>query len=421
MAFWGLIDVHILFLTENFPPEVNASASRVYERAVYWVAAGHDVTVVTCFPNFPQGKLYPGWRQRLWQIDSVDGIRVVRLPTYVARNEGFVRRTADFVSFMFSAVLSTPFLPRPDVVVATSPQFFAAVAGWLVAGLKRRPFIFELGDIWPASIRAVGTMKASVLLDWLERLELFLYRRSAAVIALTPAFKADLVRRKIDARKIAVVVNGVDLPRYSPRDKDPEVVEKCGLTDAFTVGYIGTHGLAHCLENVVEAAASVTPSERIRFLLVGDGAAKPALVAACAARAIEAVVFVDPQPKARVPSFWSVCDVALVHLKNNPVFSEVIPSKIFEAMAMGLPILLAAPEGEASSIVRRERAGLVIPAGDPGELIAAIRTLREKPELRAEFARNSLAAAPRYSRRFQAEAFALVLEKVLSGESVAES
>src|SRR5262249_23567383 len=157
------------------------SASRVYERACFWVADGHKVTVVTCFPNFPQGKLYPGYKQRLWQREITDGIEVIRLPTYIARNEGFVRRTADFVSFMCAAVLATPRLPRADVVVATSPQFFAAVAGWLVGVLKRRPFVFELGDLWPATILAVGAMRRGFLVRRLEQLELFLYRRSAAV------------------------------------------------------------------------------------------------------------------------------------------------------------------------------------------------------------------------------------------------
>jgi glycosyltransferase involved in cell wall biosynthesis len=411
--------VHILFLTENFPPEVNASATRVYERAVYWVKAGHEVTVVTCFPNFPQGRLYDGWRQHIWQIDYLDGIRVIRLPTYIARNEGFVRRTADFVSFMIASVVATPWLPSVDVVVATSPQFFAAVAGWVIAAMRRRPFVFELGDLWPASIRAVGAMRESVLLDALERLELFLYRRSAAVVALTQSFKADLTRRGIDPKKIAVVINGVDLPRYSPHPKDSELVAQLALERAFTVGYLGTHGLAHDLGNVLAAADRLRAYSDIRFLLVGDGAAKPALRLASDERGLASVVFVDPQPKARIPAFWGVCDVALVHLKNDPVFAEVIPSKIFEAMAMGLPVLLVAPLGEATRIVEREQAGIVVEAGNPDALAKAVLRLRDDVDLRLRLAANSLNAAQRYSRKFQADSMIAVLDRVITGGVVA--
>ena len=408
--------MRILFLTENFPPEVNAAATRVHERGVYWVKDGHEVTVVTCFPNFPQGKLYQGWRQRLYQVDVVDGIRVVRLPTYVARNEGFARRSADFISFMIAAVVATPWLPRSDVVVATSPQFFAAVAGWAIAGLKGRPFVFELGDLWPASIRAVGAMRDSWVLDALERVELFLYRRSAAVVALTPAFKRDLARRHIDPDKVAVVMNGVDLPRYSPRPKDPELLRRHVLEDKFVIGYVGTHGLAHDLGNVVSAAELLRDVPAIRFLLVGDGAAKAAVCGVAVARGLDNIVFVDAQPKERMPAYWSICDLALVHLRNDPVFAEVIPSKMFEAMAMGLPILLVAPPGEASGIVERERAGLVIAAGDPAALARAARDLYADRRRRDALAAASLDAAPRYSRRHQATAMLAVLERAARRE-----
>lgn len=409
--------MRILFLTENFPPELNAAATRVYERAIYWVRAGHAVTVVTCFPNFPQGRLYPGWRQRPYRIDFIDGIRVVRLPTYIARNEGFARRTVDFVSFMVAATIASPWLGQADVVVATSPQFFTAVAGWAISVLKRRPFVFELGDLWPASIRAVGAMRDSRVLDALEHVELFLYRRSAAVVALTKAFKSNLIARGIPAAKIAVVVNGVDLPRYAPRPKDPAVVARFDLAGKLVIGYLGTHGLAHDLRNVIGAANLLSDVPSVRFLFVGDGAAKPTLVRVAADLALDNVVFVDPQPKAAMPEYWSACDVALVHLKDDPVFADVIPSKIFEAMAMGLPILLVAPHGEATEIVSRENAGLVVPAGDPEALAAAVRTLRSDPDLRAELAANSLAAAPRYSRQHQADAMLSVLTKVVGNRS----
>jgi glycosyltransferase involved in cell wall biosynthesis len=401
----------ILFLADNFPPETNAAATRVHERAVHWVAWGHEVTVVTSFPNFPQGRLHPGYRNRWHQADTIDGIRVVRVKTFIAPNKGGAwRRALDFLSFMVTGTVAALFERRPDVVVATSPQFFAAVAGWLVGALKRVPFVFELGDIWPASIVGVGAMRRNPLLALMEKIELFLYRRAARVVALTRAFKENLTRRGIDPGKIAVVRNGVDLGRYAPRPRDAALASEWRLTGKFVVGYVGTHGMAHGLGNVLDAAERARAREDICFLLVGDGAEREMLLADAARRNLTNVRLIGPQPKEAMPRVWSLVDAALVHLRDSPVFAEVIPSKIFEAMAMGKPILLAAPKGEAREIVEGDRAGLWVPPGDPEALAAAARKLADDAELRERLGRAALAAAPTHSRRAQAEDMIAALE-----------
>lgn len=409
--------MHILFLTENFPPETNAAATRVFERARYWIRWGHDVTVLTSAPNFPQGKLYPGYRNHWYQAEDMDGIRVVRVKTFIAPNEGFFGRIVDFLSFMVTAFVAGLFQRRPDVVVATSPQFFAAVGGWALAGVRRRPFVFELGDLWPASIAAVGAMRDSVLLRALEHLELFLYRRSEVVIALTHAFKDDLVARGIVPDKIHVVRNGVDLPRYGRRDPDQGLREELGLNGAFVVGYIGTHGMAHALERVLEAAerlaAAPTPPP-VRFLFVGSGAAREGLTRLARERRLNNVVFVPAQAKSRIADYWAQCDVALVHLKDSAVFAGVIPSKIFEAMGMGLPILLAAPRGEACDIVRESGAGICIEAERPEVLAETLAGLAANPARLVGLRDASAAAAPSYSRERQAREFITVLERMLA-------
>ncbi len=410
--------MRILFLSENFPPETNAAATRVYERAIYWVRAGHEVTVITQAPNFPYGKIFEGYRNRWRQVETVDGIRVVRVKTYIAPNEGVVRRTLDFLSFMATAVLAALREERPSVVAATSPQFFAAVAGWMIGALRRVPFVFELGDLWPASIAAVGAMKPGLALRMVEKLELFLYRRSAAVVALTQAFRDNLVRRGIPPGKIAVVINGVDTDRYGPRPRDAALAEEWGVTDCFTAGYVGTHGMAHGLENVLDAAERFDGADAAgpKFVFAGPGAARDGLIADASARGLRNVVFIPPQPKDRMPAVWSLCDVALVHLKNSRVFAEVIPSKIFEAMAMGLPIVIAAPEGEATRIVEKAGAGLVVPPEDPAALADAVSKLKSDVPLRDRLAAASLAAAPRHSRRFQADAMIEALTAAAGGD-----
>lgn len=404
----------ILFIADNFPPETNAAATRVHERAVYWAQAGHEVTVITSWPNFPQGRLHEGYRNAWYGREARDGIDVVRVKTFIAPNRGLTR-ALDFLSFMVTAVVAGGFLRRPDVVVATSPQFFAAVAGWLLALRHWRPFVFELGDIWPASIVAVGAMRPSLPLRLLEKVELFLYRRAAAVIALTGAFKANLTGRGIPPAKIAVVRNGVDLSRYAPTPRDHDLAAEWGTANKFVIGYVGTHGMAHGLANVLAAALRLRHRDDIRFLLVGDGAERAALLAEKERRGLDNVLMLGMQPKAAMPRVWSLCDVALVHLRDTPVFAEVIPSKIFEAMAMGLPLLLALPAGEAADIVAMRGAGLWVPPEDPDALARAAERLADDTPGRQAMAAAALAAAPLHTRRRQAEEMIEALERVRAG------
>ncbi|MBC8269443.1 MAG: glycosyltransferase family 4 protein [Rhodospirillaceae bacterium] len=406
----------ILFLTENFPPESNAAATRVYERACYWADWGHQVTVITSAPNFPEGKLFQGFENKWKQTETMSGIRVVRVKTYIAANRGVLHRTLDFLSFMATGFFAALKEDRPDVIAATSPQFFTAVAGWAAGAARGVPFVFELGDLWPASIAAVGAMKKSFALGLIEKLELFLYRRSTAIAALTGSFKDNLVSRGIDADKISVVINGVDLSRYAPRSRDKALADEWGLAGKFVAGYIGTHGMAHALGNVLDAAERLKDDDGVRFLLAGAGAERDALIAEAAGRGLNNVVFMPRQPKERMPAVWSLCDVALVHLKDSPVFAGVIPSKIFEAEAMGLPLLLAAPEGEASAIVLNDKAGLHVAAEDPDALAAAVTHLSGDKALCQTFATAALAAAPDHSRETQAREMLDVLQMAAGGE-----
>jgi glycosyltransferase involved in cell wall biosynthesis len=404
----------ILFLSDNFPPERNAMSARVYERACYWVRWGHRVTVITCAPNFPEGKVFKGYTNRWHQVEEMSGIRVVRVKTYIAPNAGKYRRIVDTLSYMVAAFVAGLFERRPDMVVATTPQFFGALGGCVLAAVKRVPFVLELSDLWPDSVVALGGMKRNVAYRWFERIELWMYRRAVRIVALTRAFKENLVRRGIPPAKIGVVVNGVELSRYAPREKDRQLAEQWGLADQhFVVGYIGTHGMAHALENVLNAAALDCDSD-IRFLLVGSGAEREGLLATAQRIGLRNVVFVPAQPKETMPGYWSLCNVALVHLKDTPVFETVIPSKIFEAMGMGLPILLAAPKGEAAEIVEESGAGLWVAPEQPQELLDAVRLLKSKPELSHSLAVRSREAAFRYTRERQARDMMAILDEAVN-------
>lgn len=392
--------MHILFLTDNFPPEVNAPASRTFEHCREWVKAGHRVTVITCAPNFPKGRVFPGYKNKLWQSEETAGIRVVRVWTYITANEGFAKRILDYVSFMLAAVFASLFVRRVDVVVGTSPQFFTACAAYAAGGMKRVPWIFELRDIWPESIRAVGAMQHSLALDLLEKIELFLYRKASAIVSVTHAFRDRLMERGIRGEKIHVVTNGVDISRFSPRDKDSDLVAQHGLAGKFVAGYIGTHGMAHALDTILDAAKVLqdTPGgDRFRFLFLGDGAQKSALVQRAASLQLTNVIFVDSVPKDDVVRYWSVLDASIIHLKKTDLFTTVIPSKLFECMGMGISVLHGVA-GESRRIVEREDVGIPFEPESVQGLVDALQTLSADKALLERFHANALSAARRYDR-----------------------
>lgn len=393
--------MRILFLTDNFPPEVNAPASRTHEHCREWVQAGHDVTVITCAPNFPKGQVFPGYRNAFRQTSIVDGVRVVRVWSYITANEGFLRRSLDYLSFMVTSTIAGVCCRRPDIVVGTSPQLFTACAAYLVSRLRRRPFVFELRDLWPESIRAVGVIRSRWILGCLEWLELFLYRSAVLIVALTDAFSVNLVRRGIPREKIAVITNGVDLARYAPRARDPELVRQLELQGKFVAGYIGTHGLAHGLQTILDAAEIVlrsTQPDRHVFLLLGNGACKAALQREAGRRNLRNVRFVDSVGKDEVVRYWSLLDVSVIHLIRDPVFETVIPSKLFESMAMGVPVLLGV-EGEAAAIVRQHDVGLCFQPGSAQELVLALDRLREDNVVISRFRNACIQAAGQFDRR----------------------
>lgn len=392
--------VRILFISDNFPPEVNAPASRTYEHCRHWARAGHFVTVITCAPNFPKGKVFSGHRNALWSVEHIDGIRVVRVWSYITANEGFVRRVIDHVSFMVSATVASLFVGRQDVVIATSPQFFAACAGWIVGALKRCPFIFELRDIWPESIKAVGVMGDSWIFRRLEKLEMFLYRRATRIVAVTHSFRRSLVARGIDGRKIDVVTNGVEPSQFSPRPKDGDLILDLGLDGYFVAGYIGTHGLAHGLDTLLDAAAILQKCEGgtpVRMLFLGDGAAKAHLKARAKAMGLRNTLFLDSVPKSEVSRCWSLLDVSIIHLKGDDLFSTVIPSKLFECMGMGIPVLLGV-RGESAEIVRTEGVGAVFEPEDAQALADLLVELAAHQDRLSRWRENCLSAARKYDR-----------------------
>ena len=218
----------ILFLTDNFPPDVNAPATRTYEHCKEWVRKGVEVTVITCAPNFPQGKVYEGYKNKLIQKETIDGIKVIRVWTYITANEGFLKRIIDYISFSVSSFFAGLFV-KTDIIIATSPQFFTAMSGRWLSFFKRKPWIMEIRDLWPESVKTVSAMGDSKIFTFFEWLEMRLYKNANKLVTVTDTFKEEISARGIDKEKISVVKNGANLDLYKPQGKDISLLKELNL------------------------------------------------------------------------------------------------------------------------------------------------------------------------------------------------
>lgn len=381
--------MHVLFISNYFPPEVNAPANRLYDHARQWIKDGGTLDVLTAVPNFPEGAVYSGYRNRFTQ-EEIEGIPVTRVPMYLAENKGTCRRMISYLSFMLAAMWYVRKIQRrPDIVVASSPQFFSGLAGYLISRWKRVPFVLEIRDLWPDSIVAVGAIRRNWIIRFFEKLELHLYRHSTHIVTVTNSFKRIIAGKGIDDQKITVLKNGADLEGFS-KELDPhrleEVRRRFGLEGKFVASYIGTLGMAHRADIMLEAASQCSNSG-IVFMAVGSGAERDNIARQQDELQLENFRLIEKQSRELVPYFLKVSDVCVVHLKDAPLFSTVIPSKIFEAMVMGKPIALGI-RGEAAELIEDSGAGICFAPEDADGLIAVIKKLQRDKSLYARLAQG---------------------------------
>jgi glycosyltransferase involved in cell wall biosynthesis len=375
--------VKIVYLSQYFPPEMGAPAARVSELSRRWAERGHDVVVLTSFPNHPTGVVPPEYRGHLRLREQVGDVEVLRTFVYATPNKGVVRRGLAYLSFATSALLLGGLDRRvrdADVIVATSPQFLCAVAGWALSRLTRTPFVLEIRDLWPQSIVEVGVLPDThPAIAAMRSVESFLYRAADLLVGVTDSF-ADVWRAAgVDPAKIRVIKNGVDLQRFTPRDPDPAVRDALGIPrDAFVVSYIGTHGLAHKLEVLLDVADRLRHRADIRFVFVGEGAQRARLVEMAQQRGCANVQFVGERPRDEIPGLLAASDLIAVVLKRSPLFHHVLPSKMFEIMGAARPILLGV-QGEAQRVLEAADAGWAVPAEDVDAMVEAIEAAAADP------------------------------------------
>ncbi len=404
---------HILYISDNYLPELNAPSSRVSEHSENWVKSGNKVTVITCAPNFPGGRVFNGYKNRLWSIEKINGVNVIRVWSFIAKNEGLYLRTIDFLSFMFTASIAGLFVRKVDVVIGTSPQFFTLIAAWFIAKFRRKILFVEIRDLWPDSISAVGVLRNSLILKVLSLMEYFLYRVSNGIIVLTQSFRDVMIARGVNPNKIHVITNGVNLDFFKPIEVDSQYKKKLLNGRQFLVGYVGTHGYAHQLETIIDLAKKCQDTNQsITFIFFGNGARKPFLIRYAKKLGLKNLFFHDQLDKKEMRKILSLLDVSVVHLSNNPVFEKVIPSKIFELMAMGVPIL-AGISGEGEQLIVDNKCGVCVSPNDLDALYKELLLLKSDVIKTDKMKINALTSSHKYNRTILAQQLLKLLEEKL--------
>ena len=385
----------IIFLTDNFPPENNAPATRTHEHCKRWIDYGSDITVITCFPNFPKGEVFDGFKNKIIETSEVEKINLIRVWSYMTKNEGFFKRILDYLSFSFTSFFAGLFRDF-DIVISTSPQFFTSFTGFLLKLIRRKKWVFEVRDLWPDTIAAVGSInRHSLLYKILETIELFFYAKADMIIVVTSSFKRDLVERGVNEDKIHIIYNGIDDVFSENKIKKGrlEIRKNLKINDKVVIGYIGTVGMTHDLIFTVKQLKNLPA--KYHLLIVGDGAAKREIFEFIKNNKLKNITLLDSITKESVPSFINAIDLSLIQLKKCDTFKNVIPSKIFENAAMGKTIILGV-EGESKNIIEKYNLGLSFEPGNFNSFISALDksdsfTSENRGEFLKEFSRDSQA------------------------------
>ena len=402
----------ILILTQWYPPE---PALLLQELAQTLQAKGHDITVLTGFPNYPSGKLYPDYRLRLYQREAVAGVAVVRVPLYPDHSDSGIRRVLNYMSFaLSSAFLGTWLTARPDVIFVYHPPLTIGLPAFVLSRLWRVPFVYQVQDMWPETLAATGMMPSQRVARWVSRLARFVYRRAVVITVISPGFKRNLVEKGVPPEKIHVIPNWADEDIYRLVPRDEALAARHSLTGRFNIVFGGNMGAAQGLQNVIEAATLLRDTPEVQFVLIGDGIDKNVLCRMVQQRNLDNVRFLERQPAAEMPRFYALADALLVHLKRDPLFEITIPSKTLAYLACGRPIV-GVVSGDPADVIRQAGAGIICPQEDPAAMAQTVRKLYDMiPEEREVMGeRGRQAFLEHYTRAVLVERYEALFEAVV--------
>src|SRR5574340_748504 len=403
--------MHILLIHQAFSALDEAGGTRHYEMARFLVQRGHRVTIIASPVNYltgDTGKTKMRWKTR---EEPEPGITILRTYTYAALHKSFVHRVFSFFSFMVSSFSAGISVKSVDLVWGTSPPIFQGFTAWLLARLKRVPFLFEIRDLWPAFAIAVGVLKNRLLIWLSEGLERFLYHHADRLIVNSPGFVPFVTQR--GARRVELVPNGADPAMFVSTSQDKEFLRPYGLDGKFIAMYAGAHGLSNDLGVVLEAAALLLNRQDIRIVFVGDGKEKSRLLEQAARLNLTNVVFLPSQPKNQMADVLASADACIAILKPIELYRTTYPNKVFDYMAAGKAVVLAIG-GVVSDVVTGEGAGIAVTPGNPAALAQAIQTLADDRELASRMGTaGRVAVEQRYNRNISSQQFARLIEDMV--------
>ena len=410
--------MHILFVTQYFSPEIGAASERLTGLAFNLSKLGYKVTVITGFPNYPFGKVYPGYTKKLFSLENNNGVKVIRVWLFTTDNTKPVARFFSYLTFMFFAILTGLRTESADYIVATSGPLFTALAGYVVSAIKRVPFIFDVRDIWPERIYAGTNMKRGTLIKTLEKIEIFLYKKAARIIAVTNGVKNNIISKNISEGKVTLITNGVDMEIFSPQPRNKTLAEKLGIGEStFTVIYVGTLGLLQDLNLMATCAERLKDYKDILFLIIGGGAKRDKFIDMVKRNGLTNVKILPPIPQRELCDYINLSDIGINANTDHPHNSMAIPVKIFPYMACAKPIILA-NRGEIAHLVKKYNVGLCVPPGDIEAFTNAILEFYHKRELCKRYGDNGYKLV---NERFSMDRLAREFSSVISDALYANS
>ncbi len=406
--------MRILFLTQYYPPETGAAPLRAYHFATKLAKRGHEVTVLTGMPNHPSGRKHPGFRWKLGASERLEDVRVIRSYLFATPRKTFLTRMLNQVSFAVSAFVRGCWTPACDVILVTSPPLFLGVSGWLLGHVKGAPYVLDVRDYWPHAAVALGQLTSKRIIRLAERMELFLYAHAAWIVAVTPGMRRLMVKRGIPGHRVVLISNGADTDCFTPAANGAARVADGKLT----VLYSGTHGLVHGMEMILDAAERLVDDERIRFVMVGDGVAKDALVADAQRRKLSNMEFLPSQQPESLAGRIRNSDVCIATTTKGSFSEGTVPVKMFDYMACGKPVV-AAVAGDARTIMAEADGGVIVPPGDSAALVSTLLRLLEDEDERSRLGKNGYEYVRwSYSRQHLAGRMNDLLERVVSRERI---
>ncbi len=380
--------MHVLFIHQIFLSPDEAGSTRHFELSKYLVEKGDRVTIIASTVSYLTGKVEDRFKGKFLYKEVIEGVEVVRAWVYSKIHKSYVKRFFSFVSFMVSSIIGGLKAGEVDVIIACSPQILTGISGYILSKIKRVPFIFEIRDLWPKFAIETRVLTNPILIALAKFLERSIYRRADYFIINSPGFYGHLADFKIPKERIFLIPNGVDTAIFKPGEKYNSVRKELGLDKNFVVMYAGAHGRANGLDTVIESARLLKDCPDITFMLVGDGKEKERLIKLRDSYALKNLLFVDAQPKRRMPEFCLASDVCLAILEKRDSFKLVYPNKLFDYMASGRPTILAI-DGVAREIVEEARAGVFVEPENPEMLAEAVLNLYKNRKLLEEYGTNA--------------------------------